>query len=78
MTMVATYMPWLLSINGIILTYLSGDKYRYVWLLGLGNMALYLVWIFAAKQWGFLPMIIVMTGVYTRNHFKWNVQEVKE
>ena len=73
-TAIITYMPWLLSAITIYMTILAGNKTRWAWLLGLGNQALWLVWITASSAWGLLPMNIALWIVYARNHLKWSKQ----
>jgi hypothetical protein len=65
------YMPWLLSAITIYMTLLAGNKVRWAWAIGLGNQALWLVWIVASAAWGLLPMNIALWIVYGRNHWKW-------
>lgn len=67
----ASYMPWLLSAITIYMTVLAGNKARWAWAVGLGNQALWLVWIFASHSWGLLPMNAALWIVYGRNHLKW-------
>ena len=68
---IRNYLPWLLSAVTIYMTILAGNKSRHAWLFGLGNQALWLVWIFTAGAWGLLPMNAALWIVYTRNHWKW-------
>jgi len=72
MDVVRAYLPWFLSAITIYMTVLAGNKSRYAWAIGLGNQALWLVWIFASGSWGLLPMNIALWAVYTRNHLKWS------
>jgi hypothetical protein len=65
------HLPWLLSAITIWTMFLAGDKRRNTWLVGLGNQALWLVWIIAAEAWGLLPMNAALWIVYARNHLKW-------
>lgn len=65
------YLPWLLSVITIWMTLLAGNKTPWAWAVGLGNQALWLVWIIAAGAWGLLPMNIALWVVYGRNHLKW-------
>lgn len=65
------HMPWLLSAITIYMTVLAGNKTRWAWAIGLGNQALWLVWIIAASAWGLLPMNLALWIVYGRNHWKW-------
>ncbi len=67
----AQYLPWLLSAITIYMTILAGNKTQWAWLVGLGNQALWLVWIFAVGAWGLLPMNVALWIVYYRNHLKW-------
>lgn len=69
---VRIYLPWLLSAITIYMTILAGNKSRHAWLIGLGNQALWLVFILATGTWGLLPMNLALWVVYGRNHMKWN------
>ncbi len=68
------YMPCLMSAITIYMTVLAGNKSRYAWLVGLFNQALWLVWILATENYGFLPMNLALWIVYGRNHIKWGKQ----
>jgi hypothetical protein len=72
MSAISDYLPWLLSAVTIYMTVLAGNKSRYAWLFGLGNQALWLVWICTVGAWGLLPMNAALWIVYARNHLKWN------
>lgn len=65
------YLPWLLSAITIYMTVLAGNKWRYAWLLGIGNQLLWLLWIITVSAWGLLPMNLALWIVYARNHLKW-------
>ncbi len=69
---IRNYLPWLLSAVTIYMTILAGNKSRHAWLFGLGNQALWLLWIFTVGAWGLLPMNAALWVVYARNHLKWN------
>lgn len=68
---VVFYLPWLLSAVTIWMNLMAGNKHRLAWLIGLGNQALWLVWIVVAEAWGFIPMNLALWAVYARNHLKW-------
>lgn len=68
---VIDYLPWFMSVITIYMTYIAGNKNAFAWLLGLGNQAFWLTWIVVSKNWGLLPMCVVLTGLYTRNYVKW-------
>ena len=67
------YLPWVLSCITIWMTLAAGNKHPSAWLIGLGNQALWLVWICSAQAWGFLPLNIALWVVYARNHWKWRI-----
>ena len=71
MSVIQNYLPWLLSVITIWMTLLAGNKTRWAWAVGLGNQALWLIWIIAVGAWGLLPMNLALWVVYTRNHLKW-------
>lgn len=70
--LIRVYLPWLLSAITIYMTVLAGNKSKHAWLIGLGNQALWLVFILSTQTWGLLPMNLALWVVYSRNHLKWN------
>lgn len=58
------------------MTVLAGNKHPKAWAIGIANQVLWLIWIIAANEWGFLPMNIALWIVYTRNHFRWSKNTV--
>ena len=68
---VGTYLPWLLSSITVWQTLLAGNKAKHAWIVGLVNQTLWLTWILATRNWGFLPLNLVLTAVYVRNHLRW-------
>jgi hypothetical protein len=71
------YLPWLMSAITIYMTILAGNKSRHAWAIGLANQALWLGWILATKNYGFLPMNAALWIVYSRNHIKWKSDEAR-
>lgn len=71
LTALVTYLPWLMSAITIYMTVLAGNKNRHAWAIGLANQLLWLSWIVASGNWGFLPMNVALAFVYGRNHMKW-------
>lgn len=69
--LIREYLPWLLSCITIWMTLMAGNKHPNAWLIGLGNQALWLIWIVCAQAWGFIPLNIALWVVYARNHWKW-------
>lgn len=71
--LIRDYLPWLLSAITIYMTLLAGNLSRHAWLVGLGNQALWLVWIVVTGTWGLIPLNVALWIVYARNHLKWRV-----
>jgi hypothetical protein len=69
--LIVKYLPWLLSAITIYMNVLAGNKTKWAWLVGLGNQALWLVWIIASGTYGLIPMNLALWVVYGRNHLKW-------
>ena len=69
--LIGEYLPWVLSAITIYMTVLAGNKTRWAWAIGLGNQALWLLWIIVTATWGLLPMNLALWVIYGRNHFKW-------
>ena len=55
----------------LLMSVLTGNLWRYAWLFGLGIQCLWLIWIYAAQAYGFLPLCLALFVIYTRNHMKW-------
>jgi hypothetical protein len=68
---ISVCMPWVMSAITIWMTLLAGNKHPQAWLVGLGNQFLWLIWIIATANWGFLPLNVALWIVYGRNHWKW-------
>jgi hypothetical protein len=69
--LISQYLPWLLSLLSLIMVALTGNLHRKTWVFGIGIQFLWLLWIWSAKAWGFLPLTLALFGMYARNHFKW-------
>ncbi len=70
MTLLST-LPWLLSAVTIAQIWLTGNRWRYVWLFALGNGALWMWWTCLAGAWGMMPLHVFGSIVAIRNHRKW-------
>lgn len=70
-------LPWVLSALTIAINWLAGSKWRHVWLLGLVNQFLWLVWVVGTATWGLLPLNLMLWLVYFRNHYRWKSQKTE-
>ncbi len=70
-SLIATYLPWLLSAITVTSALMAGSLHRSAWSLSLVNQSLWLLWIVTTHSWGFLPMNIALTAVFARNHWRW-------
>ncbi len=78
--MIATllaHLPWLLSVITLFQLYLAGNKDPRAWLVGIANQMVWLLWIVVTSTWGFLPLTVGICAVYLRNHYRWNLMDVK-
>lgn len=66
-------LPWILSANTIVTTWLAGSLEPRAWAVGLVGQVGWFWWICATRTWGFLPMNIALWIVYARNHFAWTL-----
>lgn len=64
-------IPWILSILNIILFYLMGTKWKYVWLLGISSQFLWIYWIIKVGHTGLLLSSVVILLVFIRNQYLW-------
>lgn len=69
--MIREYLPWVLSVITIWMTFLAGNKSQMAWSVGLVNQVLWLVWIVSDEAWGMIPMNVVLFVIYGRNYLKW-------
>jgi hypothetical protein len=75
--LIALHGAWFLSALTILVTIATGMKNKNAWALGLTSQALWLLWIWATKQWGLLPLTFVLIVLYARNHVLWNRAEAE-
>ncbi len=68
---ILVYLPWLMSCVNLMCTFLDGKKYRYSPLIKAINQINWFTWIYLSQNWGFMPLTIVVTVLYIRNHFLW-------
>lgn len=68
---VVQVLPWVLSVGTLIIHWLAGNKWKYTYLLGLGNQAIWFLWVFMSENYGFLPLNIFLSLIYIRNHIRW-------
>jgi hypothetical protein len=71
---VSSYLPWGLSACSLVMSVLTGNLWRFAWLFGIGIQCLWLIWIAASKNYGFLPLCLILFFVYGRNHLKWRAK----
>ena len=64
-------LPWILSLNTIVMNIMVGNKHRRSWALGLVGQVLWLVWIILVEAWGLIPLNLALWVIYIRNHIKW-------
>ena len=66
-----TILPWVISATTLWTLWLTGNKYKYVWVVIFLNQFLWLYSVYLTKQVGLLPLILVVLIVSVRNHFIW-------
>lgn len=71
-------IPWILSINTIILMWLAGNKNSLSWILGLIGQAGWFLFVILYEAWGLLPLCVALTFVYSRNLLKWRIKNIQE
>lgn len=70
-----TLLTGAISAISIASLWLSGRKWRWVWLLVLGNQALWCVFNVATENWGLFPLTFCYAVVAARNHVLWGRRE---
>ena len=70
-------LPWVLSVLGIYAAWQIGNKKPWVFKLKVFNQIIWIVWACISENWGFLPMAVVFTFIYLRNHYRWNESDEK-
>jgi hypothetical protein len=51
--------------------YITGKKKRIVWMIGIINQAAWLAYSIQTEQWGFLPGVVLVGGMYIKNWVDW-------
>ena len=72
MILLKEILPWVLSGLTIWMTFEVGNKDKNAWLLGLVGQFGWFLFTFLYESWGLLPLNIVLTILYIKNHIKWN------
>lgn len=73
-TFVMTYLPWVLSVSTLFQVFLTGNKHRHTWTVGLMNQLLWSIWILSSQTWGMVPMNVGLWIVFYRNHLLWKTE----
>jgi hypothetical protein len=76
--MVFKYLPWVLSICTLYMTYLAGTGDVRTWRVGILTQVLWIVWVIGSQTWGMLPMSIGLSALYARNHILWKRQQTQK
>lgn len=71
--MIKDYLPWLLSVLTIYMTFLQGEKHQSAWIVGLFNQVLWLLFAVTTHTWGLLPLNAALWYLYIRNFIKWDM-----
>lgn len=66
-----TYLQWLLSAATIVFTVLAGKRHWTTWWVAIFVQVLWSFYIVATKQWGLMPMNVVLWVLYIRNLILW-------
>lgn len=56
----------------ILTMWLAGSKSVWAWKIGLGNQALWALFIWRTEAWGLIPMWLAIIVTYSRNLYKWH------
>lgn len=62
---------YLISILSVFILWGIGNKWRWIWWVGIANQFLWLYYVFDRSEYGLLPMNLAYTAVYIRNLIKW-------
>lgn len=69
---------WAINIIFLIVLWMTGNKMRSGWLLGLFLQLLWVMYAITTKQYAFLVAVIPVTIMYSRNWILWGKPEFKE
>jgi len=75
---IAEALPWAMSLMTVIAIELQGRKWAHAWAFSLCGQVFWFAWIVLSQQWGFLPMAVVLTVLYARNHYRWHQQKPRQ
>lgn len=70
-----TWLPWLLSLNTIWMTLRLGEGQKSGWVFGLLGQLGWFAFSIGTHTWGLLPLNLVLTVLYWRNHRLWTGEE---
>ena len=68
--MLATILPYVLSVGTLATNWLAGSKWRYTYTIALLNQCAWFFWIFWTHNYGFLILNCFLTVIYIRNHLR--------
>lgn len=72
---IVKYLPWFLSAMTVYSIHLAGKKDKFGWKIGIYLQALWIIWILASKNYGFLPLNACMWWVQCSNYLKWKKED---
>ena len=75
--MLKTIFPWFLSAGTLAGMWLTGNKNKWGWGVGLANQALWITFILLYSAWGLLPLALALIVVYSRNLYRWHNERVQ-
>jgi hypothetical protein len=53
-------------------SWMVGNKNTAGWIVALCNQVLWFTWIWASRNYGFVPLGIMLTIIYARNYRAWS------
>ena len=65
------YLPWVIAVVTIYYVGAVGKLKLHGWLMAILTQALWLIYIYATKSWGLIPISIVLGWLGIKNYFVW-------
>jgi hypothetical protein len=64
-------MTYLLSALSIFVLWGVGNKWKWIWAVGILSQIIWFIFIYQTKLYGLIPMHVVYLCLYTINLIKW-------
>jgi hypothetical protein len=75
---VSLLAPFWLSLGGLLVHWIAGNKHKAAWLVGIALQGQWTAYAVVTRQWGFIMSAMVYAGIYARNYRRWALEEKRK